>query len=137
MDLASFSCGCPACLPEKLFIVPLRQVGGEILLLIQAYQESRGPEVVERDVGVIVVARGVDLRTGEKLAADLAVFHAQDDSVAASGWGVADPPDTSEAESTREHSAVAGLSSQTDSSSSFLSSARTGGTLGYHRDPNR
>ena len=92
---------------------------------------------MERDVGVIVVERGVDLRTGEKLAADLAVFHAQDDSVAASGWGVADPPDTSEAESEREHSAVASLSSQTDSSSSFLGRARTGGTLGYHRDPNR
>ena len=58
-------------------------------------------------------------------------------SVAESGWGVADPPYTSEAEGEREHSAVAGLSSQTDSSSSFLGSARTGGTLGYHRDPNR
>ena len=33
---------------------------------------------MERDVGVIVVERGVDLRTGEKLAADLAVFHARD-----------------------------------------------------------
>ena len=88
------------CLPPiKLFIVPLGQVGGEILLLIQAYQESRGQEGVERNVGVIVVEHGVDLRTGEKLAADLAVFHAQDGSVAASGWGVADPPDTSEAES--------------------------------------
>ena len=115
---------------------------------------------MERNVGVIVVEHGVDLRTGEKLAADLPVFHAQDDSdlsglqrqkrltlfnaelsqgcsVAASGWGVADPPDTSEAESTREHTAVASLSSQTDSSSSFLGRARTGGTLGYHRDPNR
>ena len=49
MDLASFSRGCPACLPKKLFIVPLGQVGGEILLLIQAYQESRGQEGVERE----------------------------------------------------------------------------------------
>ena len=58
-------------------------------------------------------------------------------SVAESGWGVADPRYTSEAESTREHTAVASLSSETDSSSSFLGRARTGGTLGYHRDPNR
>ena len=137
MDPTSLSRGCAACLPIKLFIVPLGQVGGEILLLIQADQDSRDPEGVEREVGVIVVARGVDLRTGEKLAADQAVFHAQDDSVAASGWGVADPPYTSEAEGEREHSAVAGLSSQTDSSYRFLSRARTGGTLGYHRDPNR
>ena len=34
--------------PIKLFIVPLGQVGGEILILIQAYQESRGQEGVER-----------------------------------------------------------------------------------------
>ena len=40
--MASFSRGCPACLPIKLFIVPLGQVGGEILILIQADQESRG-----------------------------------------------------------------------------------------------
>ena len=32
----------PCLPPEKLFIVPLGQVGGEILLLIQADQESRG-----------------------------------------------------------------------------------------------
>ena len=36
------------CLSKKLFIVPLGQVGGEILILIQAYQESRGQEGVER-----------------------------------------------------------------------------------------
>ena len=33
----SFSRGCTACLPKKLFLVPLGQVSGEILL-IQAYQ---------------------------------------------------------------------------------------------------
>ena len=136
MDLASFSCGCPACLPEKPFIVPVRQVGGEILILIEANQEGRGQEVVERDVGLLVVEHGVDFRTGEKLAADLAILQAQDDSVAASGWGVADPRDTSGAGSGREHTAVASLSSQTDSSSRFLGRARTGGTLGYHRDTN-
>ena len=58
-------------------------------------------------------------------------------SVAESGWGVADPRDTREAESAWEHTAFADLSSETDSSYSFLGSARTGGTLGYHRDPNR
>jgi hypothetical protein len=99
-------------------------------------------------------------RNWRKLAADLPVLQAQDDSdlsglqrqkrltlfnaelsqgcsVAESGWGVADPPYTSEAESEREHTACASLSSETDSSYSFLGSARTGGTLGYHRDTNR
>ena len=99
-------------------------------------------------------------RNWRKLAADLPVLQAQDDSdlsglqrqkrltlfnaelsqgcsVAESGRGVADPLDTREAESTREHTVFASLSSQTDSSSRFLGRARTGGTLGYHRDPNR
>jgi hypothetical protein len=58
-------------------------------------------------------------------------------SVAKSGWGVADPRDTREAEGEREHAALARLSSETDSSYRFLGSARTGGMLGYHRDPNR
>jgi hypothetical protein len=58
-------------------------------------------------------------------------------SVAGRGWGVADPRSTSEAESTREHTAVASFSSETDSLSSFLGRARTGGTLGYNRDINR
>jgi hypothetical protein len=57
--------------------------------------------------------------------------------VAKSGWGVADPRSTSEAESAWEHTAVASLSSQTDSSYSFQGSARMGGTLGYNRDTNR
>jgi hypothetical protein len=56
---------------------------------------------------------------------------------AKSGWGVADAHYTSQAESPWEHTAVANLSSETDSPYDFLGSARTGGTLGYHRDPNR
>jgi hypothetical protein len=78
--MASFSRGCPACFPKKRFIAPLGQVGGEIRLLVQVYQESRGQEGVVLDVGVIVVERGVDLRTRKRLAADLATFHAQDSS---------------------------------------------------------
>jgi hypothetical protein len=35
---------------------------------------------VERNVGMLIVEHGVDIRTGKKLAADLATFHAQDDS---------------------------------------------------------
>jgi hypothetical protein len=50
---------------------------------------------------------------------------------------VADPRYTSEAESTREHTAVASLSSETDSSYRFLGRARAGGTLGYNRDATR
>ena len=58
-------------------------------------------------------------------------------SVAESGWGVADPSYTSEAEGTREHTAVASLSSETDNPYSFLDGTRTGGTLGHNRDSNR
>ena len=80
LGMASFSCGCPTCLPMELVIVPLGQVGGEILIPIQAHQEGRGQEVVERDVRSLIVEHGIGLRTGEKLAADLPIFHSQDDS---------------------------------------------------------
>jgi hypothetical protein len=35
---------------------------------------------VERNVGVVIVEHRVDIRAGERLAADLATFHAQDSS---------------------------------------------------------
>jgi hypothetical protein len=58
-------------------------------------------------------------------------------SGAESGWGGADPRYTSEAKRTREHTAFASLSSETDSSYSLPGSARTGGVLGFNRDTNR
>ena len=96
-------------------------------MLARSHQEGIGVPL-----GLISIIRNEQQR--------LSLFNAElsrGRSVAERDWGVADPPYTSEAEGEREHSAVAGLSSQTDSSSSFLSSARTGGTFGYHRDPNR
>jgi hypothetical protein len=57
--------------------------------------------------------------------------------VASSSWRVADRRYTSEAESAREHTVFASLSSETDSSCRFLGRARTGGTRGYNRDTNR